>query len=37
MSSGQLPAAEAVQNYCFFLNYNPFIRFFLLFLMWDVV
>ena len=29
MSSGQLPATEAVQNYCFFLNYNLFGRIFL--------
>ncbi len=29
MSSGRLPAANAVQNYCFFLNYNPFSKIFL--------
>ena len=28
MSSGQLPATNAVQNYCFFLNYNFFTAFF---------
>jgi len=37
VSTERLPAQIAVQNYCFFLNYNPFIRFFLLFLMRGVV
>ena len=29
VSTGQLPIQIAVQNYCFFLNCNPFVAFFL--------